>query len=136
LLIVSAHKTIIASLHSTPWTGLLSTAGGLVFGGTNEGHFFALDDFGRQHRFRGSFLAAAKLPATSFRDKGNCWHDDGAQHLVGYIHPAGVMEFVFLRLHVLGYLALSVAFCGSQIIVEFLADLGDRRSLIGFLKTL
>ena len=30
-------------LHSPPWTGLLSTAGGLVFGGTNEGHFFALD---------------------------------------------------------------------------------------------
>ena len=30
-------------LHSPPWGGLLSTAGGLVFGGTNEGHFFALD---------------------------------------------------------------------------------------------
>jgi alcohol dehydrogenase (cytochrome c) len=30
-------------LHSPPWAGLLSTAGGLVFGGTNEGHFFALD---------------------------------------------------------------------------------------------
>lgn len=27
-----------------PWAGLLSTAGGLVFGGTNEGTFFALDD--------------------------------------------------------------------------------------------
>jgi alcohol dehydrogenase (cytochrome c) len=31
-------------LHSPPWAGLLSTAGGLVFGGTNEGNFFALDD--------------------------------------------------------------------------------------------
>jgi len=30
-------------LHSPPWAGLLSTAGGLVFGGTNEGDFFALD---------------------------------------------------------------------------------------------
>jgi len=30
-------------LHSPPWSGLLATAGGLVFGGTNEGHFFALD---------------------------------------------------------------------------------------------
>jgi alcohol dehydrogenase (cytochrome c) len=30
-------------LHSPPWAGLLSTAGGLVFGGTNEGNFFALD---------------------------------------------------------------------------------------------
>jgi alcohol dehydrogenase (cytochrome c) len=29
-------------LHSPPWAGLLSTAGGLVFGGTNEGTFFAL----------------------------------------------------------------------------------------------
>jgi alcohol dehydrogenase (cytochrome c) len=29
-------------LHSPPWSGLLATAGGLVFGGTNEGHFFAL----------------------------------------------------------------------------------------------
>jgi len=30
-------------LHSPPWAGLLSTAGGIVFGGSNEGHFFALD---------------------------------------------------------------------------------------------
>ena len=29
-------------LFSPPWAGLLSTAGGLVFGGTNEGVFFAL----------------------------------------------------------------------------------------------
>jgi len=30
-------------LASPPWAGLLSTAGGLVFGGSNEGTFFALD---------------------------------------------------------------------------------------------
>jgi alcohol dehydrogenase (cytochrome c) len=30
-------------LHSPPWAGVLSTAGGLVFGGTSEGNFFALD---------------------------------------------------------------------------------------------
>jgi alcohol dehydrogenase (cytochrome c) len=30
-------------LHSPPWAGLLSTAGGLVFGGSEEGRFFALD---------------------------------------------------------------------------------------------
>jgi alcohol dehydrogenase (cytochrome c) len=30
-------------LHSPPWAGLLSTAGGLVFGGSSEGYFFALD---------------------------------------------------------------------------------------------
>jgi len=31
-------------LHSPPWAGLLSTAGGVVFGGSDEGHFYALDD--------------------------------------------------------------------------------------------
>jgi alcohol dehydrogenase (cytochrome c) len=30
-------------LLTPPWTGLMSTAGGLVFGGTEEGNFFALD---------------------------------------------------------------------------------------------
>lgn len=30
-------------LHSPPWSGVLSTAGGLVFGGTAEGNVFALD---------------------------------------------------------------------------------------------
>ena len=30
-------------LHSAPWAGVLSTAGGLVFSGSDEGNFFALD---------------------------------------------------------------------------------------------
>jgi alcohol dehydrogenase (cytochrome c) len=30
-------------LFSPPWAGLMSTAGGLVFGGSNEGNLFALD---------------------------------------------------------------------------------------------
>jgi alcohol dehydrogenase (cytochrome c) len=30
-------------LQSPLWSGVLSTAGGLVFGGTNEGSLFALD---------------------------------------------------------------------------------------------
>lgn len=30
-------------LHSPPWAGLLATAGGLVFGGSAEGNFYALD---------------------------------------------------------------------------------------------
>lgn len=30
-------------LHSPPWAGLLSTAGGLVIGGTDEGNVYALD---------------------------------------------------------------------------------------------
>ena len=29
--------------HTPPWAGVLSTAGGLVFGGSDEGNFFALD---------------------------------------------------------------------------------------------
>ncbi len=31
------------ALQSPPWAGVLGTAGGLVFGGTNEGNFYALD---------------------------------------------------------------------------------------------
>jgi alcohol dehydrogenase (cytochrome c) len=31
-------------MPTPPWAGVLSTAGGLVFGGSNEGSFFALDD--------------------------------------------------------------------------------------------
>jgi alcohol dehydrogenase (cytochrome c) len=30
-------------LFAPPWAGVLSTAGGLVFGGSNEGNVFALD---------------------------------------------------------------------------------------------
>jgi alcohol dehydrogenase (cytochrome c) len=30
-------------LHSPPWSGLMATAGGLVFGGSEEGNIFALD---------------------------------------------------------------------------------------------
>ena len=30
-------------LHSPPWAGVLATGGGLVFGGSNEGNFYALD---------------------------------------------------------------------------------------------
>jgi alcohol dehydrogenase (cytochrome c) len=30
-------------LYSPPWAGVMSTAGNLVFGGTNEGQVFALD---------------------------------------------------------------------------------------------
>ncbi len=37
-------------LHSPPWAGLLTTAGGLVFGGANGGHWLALGaKRGKQH---------------------------------------------------------------------------------------
>jgi alcohol dehydrogenase (cytochrome c) len=39
-------------LHSPPWAGVLSTAGGLVFGGTNEGQVFALDAATGELRWR------------------------------------------------------------------------------------
>jgi alcohol dehydrogenase (cytochrome c) len=39
-------------LHSPPWSGVLSTAGGLVFGGTNEGQVFALDAATGEVRWR------------------------------------------------------------------------------------
>jgi len=32
-------------LHSPPWAGVMATAGGLLFAGTNEGNFIALDAF-------------------------------------------------------------------------------------------
>jgi alcohol dehydrogenase (cytochrome c) len=30
-------------MHTAPWAGVLATAGGLVFSGSDEGNFFALD---------------------------------------------------------------------------------------------
>ncbi|MCW5982263.1 MAG: PQQ-dependent dehydrogenase, methanol/ethanol family [Bryobacteraceae bacterium] len=41
-------------LHSTPQSGILSTAGRLVFGGSDEGHFFALDDSTGEELWRAS----------------------------------------------------------------------------------
>ena len=36
-------------LHTVPWSGILSTAGGLIFSGTADGQFFALDaDTGKE----------------------------------------------------------------------------------------
>jgi alcohol dehydrogenase (cytochrome c) len=48
-------------LHRPPWAGLLSTAGSLVFGGTTEGNFFALDSRTGKHLWRfpaGGFIIA------------------------------------------------------------------------------
>ncbi len=44
LAVDSGEKLWDFELLSPPWAGVLSTAGGLVFGGTNEGNVFALDD--------------------------------------------------------------------------------------------
>jgi alcohol dehydrogenase (cytochrome c) len=61
-------------LLSPPWSGLLATAGGLVFGGTREGNVFALD-------------AATGEPRWDFQAGGACvanpisYRVDGRQHL-------------------------------------------------------
>jgi alcohol dehydrogenase (cytochrome c) len=39
-------------LHTKPWAGVLSTAGRLVFGGSDEGYFFALDAETGKERWR------------------------------------------------------------------------------------
>jgi len=43
LRVATGEKAWEFRLQQPPWTGLLATAGGLVFGGTEEGDFFALD---------------------------------------------------------------------------------------------
>jgi alcohol dehydrogenase (cytochrome c) len=61
-------------LHTPPWAGLLSTAGGLVFGGSNEGMVFALDArTGRSlwHFQTGGMIGAAPITFLI----------DGRQHL-------------------------------------------------------
>jgi alcohol dehydrogenase (cytochrome c) len=40
------------ALHTKPWAGVLSTAGQLVFGGSDEGYFFALDAATGQEMWR------------------------------------------------------------------------------------
>lgn len=62
-------------LHTPPNVGVLSTAGGLVFGGTNEGNFFGLD-------------AANGKPLWNFQTGGRLisnpitYLSDGKQHVV------------------------------------------------------
>ncbi|MBI3679539.1 MAG: PQQ-dependent dehydrogenase, methanol/ethanol family [Acidobacteria bacterium] len=46
-------------LHTPPWAGVLSTAGGLVFGGSEEGHFYALD--ARTGKLLWRFLTGGKV---------------------------------------------------------------------------
>ena len=48
-------------LVSPPWAGLLSTAGNVVFGGTTQGNFFALDARTGKHLWyfpTGGFIVA------------------------------------------------------------------------------
>jgi alcohol dehydrogenase (cytochrome c) len=72
-------------LHSPPWAGLLSTAGGLVFGGTDEGNFFALDAATGEARWQFQTGGTIHTNPISFAI-------DGAQHVA---IASGVAIFVF-----------------------------------------
>jgi alcohol dehydrogenase (cytochrome c) len=71
--------------HSPPWAGVLSTTGGLVFAGTNEGNFFALD--AESGRLLWQFQTGGRVRANPIS-----FTIDGKQHVaIG----AGYALFVF-----------------------------------------
>jgi alcohol dehydrogenase (cytochrome c) len=41
--VMSGEQQWEFELQTPPWSGVMATAGGLVFGASNEGYFFALD---------------------------------------------------------------------------------------------
>ena len=57
-------------LITPPWAGLLSTAGGLVFGGSEEGNFFALDADTGKLLWQLQLGAAIRANPTSFAIDG------------------------------------------------------------------
>ena len=58
-------------LHSPPWSGVMSTAGNLVFGASNEGNFFALDATSGEALWSFYFGAGARTNPMSFRLDSN-----------------------------------------------------------------
>ena len=70
-------------LHSPLWAGVMATAGGLVFGGTNEGNVYALD-------------AATGRALWDFQTGGTCMANpisfliDGRQHVADGVRPGAV----------------------------------------------
>ena len=61
-------------LQTPPWAGVLSTAGGLVFGGSDEGDFFALDATTGKLAWR--FQTGAKIISNPMS-----YLSDGKQHI-------------------------------------------------------
>jgi alcohol dehydrogenase (cytochrome c) len=57
-------------LHTKPWAGVLSTAGKLVFGGSDEGYFFALDAETGKERWRLNLGGIIRANPITFRSKG------------------------------------------------------------------
>ena len=72
-------------LHSPPWAGVLTTAGGLVFGGSQEGDFYALDAETGKPLWQFQTGGAIRANPISFSM-------DGAQQVV---IAAGSVLFVF-----------------------------------------
>jgi alcohol dehydrogenase (cytochrome c) len=58
-------------LHSPPWSGVMSTAGNLVFGASNEGNFFALNATSGEALWSFYFGAGARTNPMSFRHDSN-----------------------------------------------------------------
>ncbi|MFN0164861.1 MAG: pyrroloquinoline quinone-dependent dehydrogenase [Bryobacteraceae bacterium] len=57
-------------LHTKPWAGVLTTAGKLLFGGSDEGHFFALDAETGRELWRQNCGGIIRANAVTFLDKG------------------------------------------------------------------
>ena len=57
-------------LYSMPQAGILSTAGNLVFGGTDEGQFFALDAISGNELWRASTGGLIAAGPVSYLSKG------------------------------------------------------------------
>ncbi len=72
-------------LQTPPWSGTLATAGGLVFSGTDEGNFFALD--ARTGKPLWEFQTGAPMAANPIS-----FLIDGKQHIA---MPSGQALFVF-----------------------------------------
>ncbi len=57
-------------LHTVPWSGILSTAGDVVFGGTSDGQFFALDAYNGQELWMVPLGGMIATSAITYLSKG------------------------------------------------------------------
>jgi alcohol dehydrogenase (cytochrome c) len=57
-------------LHTKPWAGVLSTAGKVVFGGSDEGYFFALDAETGKERWRQNLGGILRANPVTFLSRG------------------------------------------------------------------
>jgi alcohol dehydrogenase (cytochrome c) len=58
------------TLHTKPWAGVLSSAGKVVFGGSDEGYFFALDAESGKERWRLNLGGMIRANPVTFLSKG------------------------------------------------------------------